>query len=169
MDSPVLAELPLAQPIAYRSAAHPDGIDLHALLIPSPLTTFFMRVRGHRLGGWGVRDGDLLVIDRAVAPQPGHLLVVAHGGRFLLRPLVVEGGRWHLAPLADAEAPIPLDGLDPLASGLFGVAVQAVHQGSGRRLVRSGAVAAGEPWKRRVSGMASSSSATLSRGSVSWP
>lgn len=128
VDPPALADLPLAQPIPYRSAAHPDGIDLNTLLIPSPLTTFFMRVRGHRLGAWGVRDGDLLVIDRAVALRPGHLLVVAHGGRFLLRPLVVEGGQWRLAPLGNAEAPIPLDALDPLASGVFGVAVQAVHQ-----------------------------------------
>jgi DNA polymerase V len=169
MDPPVLADLPLAQPIPYRSAAHPDGIDLNTLLIPSPLTTFFMRVRGHRLGAWGVRDGDLLVIDRAVDPHPGHLLVVARSGRFLLRPLVVEGGQWHLAPLGNAEAPIPLDALDPLASGLFGVAVQAVHQGPGRRAARSGAMAAGEPRKRRVSGIASSSSPTLSRGNVSWP
>lgn len=170
MEHPALADLPLAQPIPYRSAAHPDGIDLNSLLISSPLTTFFMRVRGHRLGAWGVRDGDLLVIDRAVDPLPGHLLVVAHGGRFLLRPLVVEGGQWHLAPLGAAEAPIPLDGLDPLASGLFGVAVQAVHQGSERRSARSGALVAEEgPRKRRVSGIASSSSATLSRGNVSWP
>ena len=61
-----LDDLPLAQPIPYRSAADPDGLDLNTLLIPSPLTTFFMRVRGHRLHDWGVRDGDLLLIDRAI-------------------------------------------------------------------------------------------------------
>lgn len=120
-------DLPLAQPIPYRSAAHPAGIDLNSLLIPSPLTTFFMRVRGHRLGAWGVLDGDLLVIDRAMVPRPGHLLVVAHGGRFLLRPLVAEGGRLHLAPLGHAEAPLPLDSLEEVASALFGVALLAVH------------------------------------------
>lgn len=127
MASRLLADLPLAQPIPYRSAADPDGLDLNTLLIPSPLTTFFMRVRGDRLRDWGVRDGDLLLIDRAIAPRPGHLLVVAHGGRFLLRPLRVEGEQWHLAALAISEPPIPLDRRDPLDSGLFGVAVQAVH------------------------------------------
>jgi DNA polymerase V len=134
----VLDDLPLAQPIPYRSAAHPDGLDLNTLLIPSPLTTFFMRVRGHRLTAWGVRDGDLLVIDRAVEPRPGHLLVVAHGGRFLLRPLVVEDGRWQLASLSPAEAPIPLEGLETASSGLFGVAVQAVHHLFKRRDAATG-------------------------------
>lgn len=119
--------LPLARPIPHRSAAEPDGLDLNSLLIPSPLTTFFMRVRGHRLRAWGVCDGDLLLIDRSIDPHPGHLLVVAHGGRFLLRPLVAAGEHWHLASLAAAEAPIPLDRQDLLSSGVFGVAVLVVH------------------------------------------
>jgi DNA polymerase V len=122
-----LDDLPLARPIPYRSAADPDGLDLNSLLIPSPLTTFFMRVRGHRLQDWGVRDGDLLLIDRAIDPRPGQLLVVARGGRFLLRSLVAEEERWQLAPLVAAEAPIPLDRGDLLSSGVFGVAVQSVH------------------------------------------
>jgi DNA polymerase V len=127
MPPRALDDLPLARPIPYRSAADPDGLDLNTLLIPSPLTTFFMRVRGHRLRAWGVQDGDLLLIDRAIDPRPGHLLVVARGGRFLLRSLVAEEERWQLAPLAAAEAPIPLDRLDPHSSGVFGVAVQTVH------------------------------------------
>lgn len=139
-----LADLPLAQPIPYRSAAAPDGLDLNTLLIPSPLTTFFMRVQGHRLRDWGVHDGDLLLIDRAIDPRPGHLLVVAHGGRFVLRPLRVQGEQWHLAALAISEAPIPLDRHDPLDSGLFGVAVQTVHHLLKRR--GPGRVVA-EPWR----------------------
>lgn len=60
------------------------------LLIAHPLSTFTMQVRGHRLRRWGVHDGDLLLIDRSSEARPGHLVVVAHGGRFVLRPL---GGR----------------------------------------------------------------------------
>ena len=145
MFPPALSALPLARPIPYRSAAHPDGLDLNTLLIASPLSTFFMRVRGHRLRDWGVHDGDLLLIDRAIDPRPGQLVVAAHGGRFLLRPLVAEGEGWQLAPLGAAEVPIPLDRQDPLASGLFGVAVQAVHhllqrrEGAQRQTPKAGA------------------------------
>jgi DNA polymerase V len=122
-----LADLPEAIPIPYRSAEAPDGLDLNSLLIAHPLSTFFMRVKGDRLRSWGVHDGDLLLIDRAIQPLPGHLLVVAHGERFLLRPLEVDGGIWRLAPLGPDEASLPLDREDLLASGVFGVGIVAVH------------------------------------------
>jgi DNA polymerase V len=122
-----LCDLPLALPLPYRSSADPDGLDLNVLLVSQPLTTFFMRVHGQRLHAWGVREGDLLLVDRAIEPQPGHLVVVAHEGRFLLRPLVVRGDQWQLAALGPREGPIPMNRADLLASGLFGVAVQAVH------------------------------------------
>ncbi|MFM7548221.1 MAG: LexA family protein [Cyanobacteriota bacterium] len=59
-----------------------------------------MRVRGPGLRSHGVLDGDLLVIDRSIHPQPGHLVVVAHRGEFLLRSLLrTEDDRWLLPPL----------------------------------------------------------------------
>jgi DNA polymerase V len=122
-----LCDLPLAQPIPCRGSTDPDGVDLNLLLVPNPLTTFFMRVRGQHLRAWGVRDGDLLLIDRAVEPRPGQLVVVAHGGRFLLRPLVGRADQWQLAGLGPTDAPIPWNQQDPLAAGLFGVATHAVH------------------------------------------
>ncbi len=127
-----LADLPEGIPIPFRSAEAPDGLDLIGLLIAHPLSTFYMWVRGHRPRRWGVHDGDLLLIDRSIDPQPGHLVVVAHGGRFLLRPLMVEGGSWQLAALSPGEAPLPLDPEDLETSGLFGVGVAVVHH-LGRR------------------------------------
>jgi DNA polymerase V len=122
-----LADLPVGIPIPYRSAEAPDGLDLNSLLIAHPLSTFYMRVRGHRLRNWGVHDGDLLLIDRSIDPRPGHLVVVAHGERFLLRPLEVEGENWRLASLSPGEVPLPLDPGDLETSGLFGVGVAVVH------------------------------------------
>jgi DNA polymerase V len=123
-----LADLPEAIPIPYRSAEAPDGLDLNGLLIAHPLSTFYMRVQGHRLRSWGVHDGDLLLIDRSIQPSHGHLVVVAHKGRFLLRPLEVEGDNWHLAPLGPEETPLALDPGDLVESGLFGVGAAVVHQ-----------------------------------------
>jgi hypothetical protein len=119
MSSLALADLPEAIPIQNRSAEAPDGLDLNGLLIPNPLSTFYMRVRGHRLRSWGVHDGDLLLIDRAIEPRPGHLVVVAYGGRFLLRPLEVEQGSWKLGAMESQEAQIPLDPGDLMESGVF--------------------------------------------------
>lgn len=93
-----------------------------------------MRVRGHRLRSWGVHDGDLLLIDRAIEPRHGHLVVVGHGGRFLLRPLEVEEGSWQLATLSPGEEPVALDAADLESSGLFGVGVAVVHHLGRRKL-----------------------------------
>ncbi|MFM9047245.1 MAG: hypothetical protein ACKOOH_06250 [Cyanobium sp.] len=60
-------------------------------------------------------------------PQLGHLVVVAHGGKLLLRPLEVEGGSWQLTAVSPGEAPLALDPRDLEASGLFGVGVAVEH------------------------------------------
>ncbi|MFM7235958.1 MAG: S24 family peptidase [Cyanobium sp.] len=133
-----LDDLLKAIPIPYRSAEAPDGLDLNSLLIAHPLSTFFRRVRGHRLHRWGVHDGDLLLVDRAIEPRPGQLLVVAHAGQFLLRPLEVEGSTWQLAALGPGEAPLPLDPVNPLDFGLFGVAAAVVHDLVRRRTLPQG-------------------------------
>ena len=77
----MLDDLPLDTPIPFRGGGSgPDDPDLNELLAPNPLATFYMRVAGHGLRSRGVLDGDLLVIDRSLRPQPGHLVVVAHRG-----------------------------------------------------------------------------------------
>lgn len=67
------------------------------------------------------------MIDRSIEPRHGHLVAVAHGGRFVLRPLQVEGENWQLAPLGPEEAPLPLDPADLVESGVFGVGAAVVH------------------------------------------
>jgi hypothetical protein len=55
-------------------------IDLNIELIPSPLSTFFMRVSGDAMRGDGILDGDLLVIDRSIDARPGMAVVATCGG-----------------------------------------------------------------------------------------
>lgn len=125
----MLDDLPLDQPFPFRSSSTgSDGLDLHQLLVPNPICTFFMRVAGHGLRSRGVLDGDLLVIDRSIEPSPGCLVVVAHQGSFLLRPLLIEAGQCLLAPIHPGEEPIPVAFEDPDSTPLFGVAVHAVHR-----------------------------------------
>jgi DNA polymerase V len=123
----MLDDLPLDQPMPFRDADGMELLDLHELLVPRPLSTFFMRVSGHGMRGHGVLDGGLLVIDLSIAARPGHLVVAEHRGEFLLRPLGWEDGQWILEPVRPGEVAIPveIDNLDQ--SPLFGVAVHAVH------------------------------------------
>lgn len=54
-----------------------DGhLSLDRHLIPRPLSTFVLRVTGNALASMGIRDGDELLVDRALDPAPGRVLVV---------------------------------------------------------------------------------------------
>lgn len=55
-------------------------MDLNQQLITSPRTMFYARVNGEGFPEQGVFDGDLLVVDRAVKPQHGHLVAVSMDG-----------------------------------------------------------------------------------------
>lgn len=113
-------------------------IDLTRELIASPLSTFFMRVRGDAMRGDGIHDGDLLVIDRSVQPRSGCVVVAVFEGRFIVRRLCRDPNkpgdlRLEASP-GDETAPIPLNRNDgPLNDGqgegadLWGVVIHAVH------------------------------------------
>ncbi|MFZ0406605.1 MAG: translesion error-prone DNA polymerase V autoproteolytic subunit [Cyanobium sp.] len=102
-------------------------IDLNLELIPSPLSTFFMRVEGDAMRGDGILDGDLLVIDRSLEPRVGLVVVAVHAGGFILRRLGRREGRlWLLA--SDAVTPaLPLASEDDPGGQLWGVAIHAIH------------------------------------------
>jgi DNA polymerase V len=87
----MLTDLPIGEPVPYRQGSLGEDLDLHAALVPNPVCTFYMRVSGNRLRQHGIQDGDLMVIDRSVEPCSGHVVVVAHQGSFLLRPLLRQG------------------------------------------------------------------------------
>ena len=72
-----------------------DGeIDLGAFLIERPASTFLMRVAGESMKGAGILDGDLVVVDRSVPPQSGHVVVgVVHGEMTLKRFHRLKNGR----------------------------------------------------------------------------
>ena len=115
-------------------------IDLNRELIPSPLSTFFMRVCGDAMQGDGIVDGDLLVIDRSLDPRPGRVVVAVHAGRFLVRRLVRRGEQLWLEASDGSRTPLALpcaaeEGGAAEKGGeaeLWGVVIHAVHHLSGR-------------------------------------
>ena len=75
-------------PAGFPSPAddHLDGeIDLGAYLIERPASTFIMRVTGESMKGAGILDGDMVVVDRSVAPRSGLVVVAVLGGEMTLK------------------------------------------------------------------------------------
>lgn len=52
-----------------------DALSLDRLLISSPHSTYFFRVRGHHWRTLGIFDGDIAVVDRTLQPRRGDTIV----------------------------------------------------------------------------------------------
>ncbi|MFN9643561.1 MAG: LexA family protein [Cyanobacteriota bacterium] len=106
-------------------------IDLNRELVPSPLSTFLMRVRGDAMAADGIGDGDLLVIDRALDPAIGCLVVAVWEGAFIVRRLRPHPDRRQRPRLEASDVvspPIPLSEGQGEGADLWGVVRHAVHQ-----------------------------------------
>ncbi|MBI3289518.1 MAG: hypothetical protein HYZ74_08380 [Elusimicrobia bacterium] len=62
------------------------GLKLDDRLIKRPAATFFLRAKGSSADA-DVRDGDLLIVDRAEPPVPGRVVVAVARGEMLTRRL----------------------------------------------------------------------------------
>jgi DNA polymerase V len=66
-----------------------QDLDLHALLVRHQAATFFFRVRGDGLREFCIADKAILVVDRAVNPKPGALVLAESNGEFVVRKFEV--------------------------------------------------------------------------------
>lgn len=72
-----------------------DGaLDINTYLVRNPVSTFFFPVQGGSMAGAEIFSGDMLVVDRSIAPVHGHLVVAfANRERFVKRrtlPFVIQ-------------------------------------------------------------------------------
>lgn len=85
-----------------------DSIDLNRELIRHPATTFYARAVGDSMKGCGIDDGDLLVIDKSIAPHDGDIVVAFIDGEFTLKKVRIDpdGSCLWLIPANDDYPPI---------------------------------------------------------------
>ena len=75
-----------------------DRLDLHRHLVRNETATFFLHASGNSMEGAGIRDGDLLVVDRSLEPRSGRTVIAAVGGELTVKRLARRGGRTLLVP-----------------------------------------------------------------------
>jgi DNA polymerase V len=68
-------------------------IDLNEVLIRHPEATYYLRVRGHSMRDAGIADGDVLLVDRLLPAQHGHVVVAIIEGEFTVKRLFARGGQ----------------------------------------------------------------------------
>lgn len=85
--------------------------DLNELLVTHPAATFFWRVRGTSMHAAGIGDGDILVVNRALDPVHGDIVVAEVDNDFTVKYLHRRGSRVKLVA-ADPTFPdiVPREG-----------------------------------------------------------
>jgi DNA polymerase V len=92
---------------SFGSPADDSGVgrlDLNDILIKHAQATFLMRVAGTSMRDAGIDDGDLVLVDRAIAPLHDHVIIAIVDDGFVCRRLIsqLQGVR-----LRAADAAVP--------------------------------------------------------------
>lgn len=83
-------------------------LDLNEKLIRNKEATFLLSVQGDSMKDAGILDGDILVVDRSIAPQDGKIVIAALDGELTVKRLSIKStGTW-LVPENDLYPPIPV-------------------------------------------------------------
>lgn len=95
-------ELPLAEVSVQAGFPSPaedyieQRLDLNDHLIEHPAATFFVRVSGNSMINAGIHDGDILVVDRAMEPGDGKIVIAAIDGELSVKRLRKEADEVYL-------------------------------------------------------------------------
>lgn len=100
-------------------------LSLDELLVGNRPATFFMRVSGEAMSGAGIISGDIVIVDRALEPKDGRIVVVVLNGEFVVRRLRMKSGVIRL----DAENPEieSIEWNNDCDLEIWGVVTYAIH------------------------------------------
>nr|WP_264318828.1 translesion error-prone DNA polymerase V autoproteolytic subunit [Acidithiobacillus sulfurivorans] len=68
-----------------------NQIDLNAHLVQHKEATFILRVSGWSMRDVGIFDGDEIIVDRAITPSDGKIVVAAINGEFTVTIIPRQG------------------------------------------------------------------------------
>jgi DNA polymerase V len=129
LDAPLLG-LPLyLSPVAcgFPSPAQnytEQTIDLNQLCVAHPAATYFVRAAGDSMVDHGIRNGDLLVVDRSRKALHGCVVVAAVDGEFTVKKLQLVPS---VALLPGNPAYRPIHFSEGQELEIFGVVTCVVH------------------------------------------
>ena len=101
-------------------------IDLNRHLIAHQEATFFIRVAGDSMTGFGIHDGDLLVVDRAVEASDLSIVIAVLEGDFTVKQLC-HGAEGYLLRAGNADYPDIRVGADQSLT-IWGVVKWSIHE-----------------------------------------
>ena len=107
------------------------SLALNALLVKRHAAPSFVRVEGDSMVGAGIRDGDLLVVDRSLRPADGDVIIASVDGEFTVKTYRRDQDGVRLEPANPAYQTIRLRAGQEL--DYFGKVTACIHLFAGKR------------------------------------
>ena len=73
-----------------------ENIDLNEHLISNPFSTFFLRVKGDSMINAGIKDKDLIIVDKSLTAKPGNIIIAMIDGEFTIKRLSIKNNELYL-------------------------------------------------------------------------
>ena len=73
-----------------------ENIDLNEHLISNPFSTFFLRVKGDSMINAGIKDNDLIIVDKSLVAKPGNIIIAMIDGEFTIKRLSIKNDELYL-------------------------------------------------------------------------
>lgn len=97
-------------------------LDLNEYLIKHPASTFLARVTGDSMIRANLKEGDILIIDKAKEPKSGDTVVAIVEGEFTVKKLRILKGRYYLVPENEKYEPMEVTS----DTEIWGVVIKAI-------------------------------------------
>jgi repressor LexA len=83
-----------------------DVMDFDEFLTPNKEATYILKVKGDSMIDAGIREGDLVIVERRQTYKPGQIVVASIDGEYTMKYLRKTGERYWLEPANDRYKPI---------------------------------------------------------------
>ena len=103
-------------------------LDLNKHLIKHKAATFFVRVEGDSMQNASIKDGDILIVDRAISPENGKIVLALLNGDFTVKRLKKEKEKGKLFLLPENDSYPAIEVTDGLDFQIWGVITYIIHQ-----------------------------------------
>jgi DNA polymerase V len=101
-------------------------LDLNEFLVAHPAATFFVRVEGTSMIGAGIHPDDILIVDRALEPRSGSIVIAVVEGEFTVKRYSCTNGKCWL--LAENPKFRPIEVTEGMAVEVWGVVSYVIHK-----------------------------------------
>lgn len=100
-------------------------LDLNDYLIRNPAATFFVRVTGDSMMNAGIYSGDILVVDKALDPKDGNIIIAVINGELTVKRLTKLKNKIYLYPENSKYKPIEIT--EEMNFEVWGVVRTVIH------------------------------------------